>query len=302
MLKVNRILWPTDFSRCAKQALGHAVHWARQYDAELHALHAMVLLQDDPYHFPNKDEINQQLKDIALSQMSETIKALQADDLVIKQAQVRGISTAPAILGYAKENDCDLIVMGTHGRRGLGHLFLGSVAEEVVRLASCPVLTIREKADPASAEIMKHILVPVDFSKSAQQALVYAKEMAAFYHACLQLLHVVEQIIHPAFYMATGASELAFAPDLKARTKEAMERLLQETPGPKVPVELHVIEGHAARDIVNFAESFHSDLVVIATHGRTGLEHMLLGSVAEKVVRRAKCPVFTVRAFGKNLV
>jgi nucleotide-binding universal stress UspA family protein len=81
-----------------------------------------------------------------------------------------------------------------------------------------------------------------------------------------------------------------------------METLLQKAKGPEVAADLHVIEGHAAADIVRFAESHHSDLIVIATHGRTGIEHMLLGSITEKVVRRAPCPVFTVRTFGKSLV
>lgn len=302
MLKIKRILWPTDFSRCAKQALGHAAHLARQYQAELHVMHAMVLMQDDPYHLPNKEEIDQQLKDLAHSRLSDTIQALQTDDLKIKQVQVRDISTAPAILGYVKENDIDLIVMGTHGRRGLGHLFLGSVTEEVVRLASCPVLTIRELTTPTPVENIKQILVPVDFSEHSQRALTYAKSLAAFYRARLQMLHILEEYIPPTFYMATGSSAVTFSIELKKKTHEAMIALLQDTTGPEVDADFHVIEGYAAHDIVDFAQEKKSDLIVIATHGRTGLEHMLLGSVTEKVVRRAPCPVFTVRTFGKVLI
>jgi nucleotide-binding universal stress UspA family protein len=302
MIKLNRILWPTDFSRCAQQALGYAVHWAREYNAELHALHAIILLLNESYPLPNEAEMHKQLQDLVNEQMSTTLKALQADELNIKPAQVRGISTGPAILVYAEENDIDLIVMGTHGRRGMEHLFLGSVAEEVVRLAPCPVLTVRERETPAPVETMKHILVPLDFSAPAQQALVYAKEIAAFYGARLQLLHVVEEFIPPAFYMVGGASAFASKPKLKAGAKREMKKLFEKTQGPKVAADFHVIEGHAAVDIVKFAENHHSDLIVIATHGRTGIQHMLLGSVAEKVVRHAPCPVFTVRTFGKSLI
>jgi nucleotide-binding universal stress UspA family protein len=102
--------------------------------------------------------------------------------------------------------------------------------------------------------------------------------------------------------MTTGASAVAFSPELKARTKEAMIELVQKTKGPKVEADFYVIEGNAAHDIVDFAKEKNSDLIVIATHGRTGLEHLLMGSVTEKVVRRAPCPVFTVRTFGKSLV
>lgn len=302
MLEIKRILWPTDFSRCATQALGHAVHWARTYGAELHILHANVLLQNDSQHFPNEEVFNQQLQDLSKQRMTSTIEALQPEALQIKPAQIRAISTAPAILGYAKEHDIDLMVMGTHGRRGLGHLFLGSVAEEVVRLASCAVFTIREREAAAPVEKMKRILVPVDFSAHAQQALVYAKELAAFYHARLQLIHVIEAFIPPTFYVTTGISTITFSAELKAKTHEAMIELLQKTKGPKVEADFHVIEGNAAYDIVDFAKEKNSDLIVISTHGRTGLEHLLMGSVTEKVVRRAPCPVFTVRTFGKSLV
>lgn len=302
MLKLQRILWPTDFSRCAGQALGHAVHWAKAHRAELHAFHANVLLQNDAQHFPDEAAFNKQLQALSRNQMASTLQALQADDLKIISAQQRAISTAPAILGYAKEHDIDLIVMGTHGRRGLGHLFLGSVAEEVVRLASCPVFTIRERKEAAPVASMKRILVPVDFSNHGQQTLIYAKKLAGFYQARLQLLHIIEEFIPPTFYMTTGISTVQFSAELKAKSQEALIELLQKMPGPKVEAEFHVIEGNAAHDIVDFAGEKNSDLIVISTHGRTGLEHLLMGSVAEKVVRRAPCPVFTVRSFGKSLV
>ncbi|MDZ7363270.1 MAG: universal stress protein [candidate division KSB1 bacterium] len=302
MLRIKRILWPTDFSRCATQALSHAVHLAKKHGAELHVMHATVLMQDDSYRLPNHEEIHRQLKDLASRHLSSTIRTLQTDDLVIKQANVRGISTAPAILAYAKENDIDLIVMGTHGRRGLGHLFLGSVAEEVVRLSVAPVLTIREREEPKPVTMMKQILVPLDFSNFSQRALQYAREIAGFYNARLQLLHVIQDFIPPTFYLAAAASLSRVTPELKLKIKEAMEKLFEETAGPAVTAEYHVIEGYAAHDIVDFAQENNSDLIVIATHGRTGIEHMLMGSVTEKVVRRAPCPVFTVRAFGKTLV
>lgn len=302
MLKIKRILWPTDFSRCAQQAFGHAVHLAREHNAELHVLHALVLLQDDSHHLPNKEEINQQIKALASGRMTEALGALAAGDIKIKQAHVRGISTAPAILDYAKENDIDLIVMGTHGRRGLGHLFLGSVAEEAVRHAVCPVLTIREQQEPMPVDTMHRILVPVDFSAYSERALIHAKEIAASFDARLQVLHIIEEFIPPTFYMSTGAAAVTFSPELKAKTKEALLELLQDTDGPEVQADFYVLEGNAAHDIVDFAKEKKSDLIVIATHGRTGLEHLLMGSVTEKVVRRAPCPVFTVRTFGKSLV
>jgi nucleotide-binding universal stress UspA family protein len=215
--------------------------------------------------------------------------------------QQRSISTAPAILDYANENDIDLIVMGTHGRRGLGHLLLVSVAEEVVRVASCPVLTIREHEEPTPIEAIEQILVPVDFSGHSKKALAYAKEMAATYNARLHLLHVIEDVKYPAFYMSGRLSYFDIVPEVEAKSREALKKFLEDAGMSEATADIHVIEGHAAGDIVKFAASHSIDLVVIATHGLTGLDHFLLGSVTEKVVRRAPCPVFTVKAFGKSL-
>jgi nucleotide-binding universal stress UspA family protein len=235
-------------------------------------------------------------------QMAADLKMLQTDEVKIKQAYRCSISTAPEILLYAKENEVNLIVMGTHGRRGLGYLFLGSVAEEVVRMAPCSVLTIRERKESLPAEAVERILVPVDFSAFSKTALAYAKEMAVAYRARLQLLHVVEEVIHPAYYRAIGPSIFTFKPDLRATVEQEMRNLLKETKGPETAADFYVIEGHAAHAIVNFAKSFNSDLIVISTHGTTSLVHTFRGSVTEKVVRTAHCPVLTVSAFGKSLL
>ena len=305
MIQLKKILFPTDFSRCANQAFWRAIYLARKYQAELFMLHAIVLHDDDPHNaaslFPDIEDIHKKLKEIGHEKMDIVIESYHADDINIKKADERGIAPASVILEYTQENDIDLIVMGTHGRRGLGHLFLGSVAEEVVRLAKCPVLTIREIKDPEPAEELNRILVPIDFSDYARQALMNAKEIAAAYDARLQLLHVVEQTIHPSFYVSGKTSIFDLMPHIKVKSTEAMERMLKETKGPKVVADIHVIEGYAPRDIVKFAKSHETDLIVIATHGLMGIEHLLLGSVAEKVIRMAPCPVFTVKAFGKSL-
>ncbi len=306
MKKLKKILFPTDFSRCANQALAHALDLAKKYHAELHMFHGIVLHAEDPHnplhHIPDVAEIHKTLKDTATEQMDSIIRSYHAEDFDIVKVQDRGIAAAPVILEYAKDNDIDLIVMGTHGRRGLEHLFLGSVAEEVIRTASCPVMTVREQKEAIPVEDITDILVPVDFSEHSKIAVTHALEVAAAYKAKLQLLHVVEESVHPAFYASGKTSVFELVPNIKAKSEEALDKLMQETKGPKVEHESHVIEGRAARDIVKFAESHDSNLIVISTHGLTGIQHLLVGSVTEKVVRIAPCPVLTVKAFGKSLV
>ncbi len=300
MLTIKKILFPTDYSRCADQAFGVAVQFALRFKAELHLLHAHVPHESDPQPL---SQIRQGKGEELLSEsMKDVIAQTQASGLSIVGSVVRDIAVGPVILDYVKENDIDLVVMGTHGRRGLGHLFLGSVAEEVVRFSTCPVLTIKEKKEPRAATSWKKILVPVDFSKYSEQTVRYAKELATTFGAELQILHIVEELLHPAFYTTGRSSIFEFMPEIEASSIKETNRILKEAGGPDVKFELHLQEGRASRDIVRFAERHDSDLIVIATHGLTGIEHLLLGSVTEKVVRFSSVPVLTVKAFGKSLI
>lgn len=307
MMRIRRILYPTDFSATATQALKHALFLAEQFEAELHMLHAIILHESDPRdpdrHFPEPSEILNQLFEIADSEMAEIVRKNEAKTFSLVEAKVRGYSAGEVILRYTDEHDIDLVVMGTHGRRGPARLFLGSVAEEVVRQAPCPVLTLREEKAPQAIEAVERILVPVDFSPYSQEALSYGKEVAALYGAGLQVLHTIEEPAYPYFYTPGGTySPVEQLEALREKAEEALVKMLSETPGPEVPAERFVATGRPASEIARFAEERGSDMVVIATHGLTGLERLLVGSTAEQVVRLAHCPVFTVKSFGKSLI
>jgi len=305
MLKVDRVLFPTDFSPGSERALDTALALAREFGAELHMLHAVVLHSDDPndpaHHFPDADEIRRRLEETAILRMESGIAERSAEQLNVKRQHRRGMSVAPTILEYAQEIDPDLIVMSTHGRRGLENLFLGSVTEEVVRLAAWPVLTVRSGEDGSPFPSSRPILVPVDFSEYSRRALTTARDVATRFGSSIHVLHVFERAVHPDLYY--GGIPLD-SPDFRiveASLQEALETFVRETPGPDVATSLHILDGRAVPTILEFVEENDIGLVVIATHGLTGLAHLLLGSVSEKVVRRATCPVLTERAFGKSL-
>ena len=306
MLQLQKILFPTDFSRCAEQALAHAVFLAEKYEAEIHVLHVITIFKDQPSVVSNEiaetKEMVRQLEDVAEKQLNKILDSHSSNDIKITTEIKRGISAAPTILEYASENKVSLIVMGTHGRRGLGHLLLGSAAEEVVRLAPCPVLTIRELKEPKSVMQVNNILVPIDFSNHSEKALTYASEIAQSYNAQLQVLHIIEETMHPAFSLSGKSSVFDLFPGIEDDSRRRAERMLKEVVSDKIKSSIYIKGGRAASDIINFAKENSTDLIVIATHGLTGLEHMLLGSVTEKVVRMAHCPVFTVKSFGKQLV
>lgn len=304
MTGITRILVPTDFSATSNAAFGYAKALAERFDASLHLVHAF----EDPFttaafaaemYAP----LPTTLRDTLVIDIEQRLaERLPAED----RARFRGTAeivtgpTAKAIVEYSQSLGSDLIVMGTHGRGGMSHLLLGSVAERVVRTARCPVLTVREPGEP-----IKRILVPTDFSDTADAALTYARLLAARYGASLQLLHVLDDP-----FVTEGLAAEAYmteAPVLRsALLREAQNRLAQRvvplrrggefegSPG-VTRVDAEVLFGHGAKTIAEYALDRGANLIVMGTHGRTGVAHLLLGSVAERLVRHAPCPVLTVR-------
>jgi nucleotide-binding universal stress UspA family protein len=296
MTRITRILVPTDFSATSDAALAFARRFAARFGAPLHLVHAF----DDP--FTTAAFAAEMYTPLPLSMRDEMVRNLRqqlVERLAGDTSPVNGTgevvtgTTATSIVDYARFIEADLIVMGTHGRSGVAHLLLGSVAERVVRTAECPVLTVR--GAPAR-DTVKHILVPTDFSANSDEALEYAIRLAEPFGAAVQLLHV----LHDPFVTEGLAAEayIAEAPTMRtAMLRNALDRLAHRTTLSRsgVTITSEVLFGHGARTIAEFAAARDVDLIVMGTHGRTGVAHLLLGSVAERVVRIASCPVLTVR-------
>ncbi|RMH57359.1 MAG: universal stress protein [Bacteroidetes bacterium] len=309
MLHLNHILVAYDYSAFANKALARALRLARVFEAELHVLYADVLFTT-PHDETLPTHRGMPLEAVR-AHLQETVERIAGEldiplaDLAVTYAVDRDVAAAPAILTYAEDHPIDLIVVGTHGRRGVPRLLLGSVAEEVVRAAPCPVLTVHGN-EPDDARPIRRILVPIDFSRHARQALAHAKEMAHLLEAQLILQHVIQEQLHPAFYNTGIFSIYDVEPDIEDRARAELQRFYDETDGPAAPPEraprFVVGPGHPAHEIITLAEEEQVDLIVMATHGRSGLERFLMGSVAERVVRRAPCSVFTVKSFGRSLL
>lgn len=292
MLDIRRILFPTDFSECAQGALPHAIRLAELHDADLRLLHVLVLHATSAIEaiepFPGEDDAKETLEATALHRRGARVT----------HHVTRAIAAAPAILDHADAHGIDLIVIGSHGRRGIRRLLLGSVAEEVLREAECPVLIVRQEKEPSTEVDVKRILIPLDFSTHTALALDYARELADGFGASLDLLHVVEVPTYPDFYVPFSA-----ALETTAVRKNARDRLeiLADPLRATHEVGTHVKVGRTAMEVTEFAENGGHDLIVLPSHGYSGLERVLLGSVAEGVLRRTPCPVLTVKPFGKDV-
>lgn len=301
MLNLHNILLATDFSSGAAARFAFAHDLARRTGATLHVLYAFVL-HEETYERPAARPETEAEALTTLKKLGED--AIGDASASVQYAVDRNVAAGPAIVDHARAHDIDLIIVGTHGRRGVRRLILGSVAEEVLRMAPCPVLTIRPNKDDPNAPIEppKSILVPLDFSRHSAAALCYAKELGSLYDAKLNLLHVVEETLHPAFYGIAMQSIYDIEPDIEEKAVAQMRRMFEAAPGPVVEATFEARPGRSGREIVRFAEEHGSGMIVMATHGLTGLEHFLVGSTTERVIRRAQTPVFTVKSFDKSLV
>ncbi|MFZ0390937.1 MAG: universal stress protein, partial [Calditrichia bacterium] len=225
-------------------------------------------------------------------QLGESRKKADQKGISVKTELGRGVSASDVILDHLNGNSFDLVIMGTHGRSGLKHFLQGSVAEKVVRFSPVPVLTVHRSL--TSTQIQK-ILVPIDFSAYSKSATDYAIEFARKTGATLSFMHTIEHDIHPSFYASGIDSIFQIDTELRDRVIENMRNFLSDQLPAEMTAQYHVSEGKAHKEIVEFSKENQVDLIVIATHGLTGLDYILLGSTTEKVVRWANCPVLTVR-------
>lgn len=293
----KKILHPTDFSPVAIQAFEQAVSLAQRFGAEVQVVHALVLHGYDPALIRKGLPLLEKAYEAIESELVPTMNELagKAKEIQINTVFQRGFSPWNAILNQAEEYKPDLIVMGAHGAAPVRQFFLGSVAEKVVRNAPCPVMILRKGQQRISA--YRRILLPVDFSEASKPAMECAINLARHDGAEVALLHVFQEVMPPSFYAAGGAFQ--WDPDLKDRCKASMNDLLSDYPLEGLRIKKLVREGKTCKTIVDVAEEEEVDLIVMGTHGLSGLPHIFLGSVAERVLRRADCPVLTVR--GKKI-
>ena len=143
--------------------------------------------------------------------------------------------------------------------------------------------------------VMKRILCPVDFSQSSDHALQYAVDLARMFGAQLTLMHVVEMPFLPSYAMA-GVPDLSLPLEqIEEGARKGLERLVEQCRRKYDKVDTELRTGTAFMEIIAFAREIKADLIVVGTHGRTGLSHLIIGSVAERVVRKAPCPVLSIR-------
>ncbi|WP_144900991.1 universal stress protein [Halobellus captivus] len=273
---LDRVLVPIDGSDGASAALDHAISIAAATDAEI-----LLLAVVDPYGLSTvteRKEVEAELEDL----VTDAAARVQDAGVDVSTAVEAGFPHEE-ILHVVEDHAVDLIAMGTHGRRGLGRFVLGSVAEKVVRLSPVPVLTVRTEA--TGQRPYRDIVIPTDGSDAAAPAERWGVDLAEEFGAELHALSVVPE-------GPVRSSETVDAYEEMARA--ALDRVAARGASFAVDVSETIEYGVPHRVIVDRCKDTDADLVVLGTHGRTGVERFVLGSVAEKVVRLSETPVLVV--------
>jgi nucleotide-binding universal stress UspA family protein len=281
-IDLKNILFATDFSPASMTALPYAAGIARHYEANFYALHVRMPLS--PEALPVVEKAATDDEQAGMRMLRESTAGV-APVILVEEGPLW-----PTIESAVKKNKIDLIVAGTRGRTGIGKLLLGSAAEEIVRNASCPVLTVGpHAASHPRAGGFTEILYATDFSSEFGASAAFAISLAQEYEALLTLLHVID---------SPKTGELVLAEELIP----AAERRLRELVSPEAQIwckpQYLVDQGDPAEKILDVAERRKADLIILGVRHSAGIPgaatHLPIATV-HKIVAHAKCPVLTVR-------
>jgi nucleotide-binding universal stress UspA family protein len=307
-LSIQNIVVPIDFSKMSIQAIKTASRLARRFAALVHLAHvrqfdyAADFVAPAPPFVPFSFMPYEQDGERGVA---KKLNALAREDGV-SSANCHVLSGAPPfdeICRLAQQIPADLIVMPTHGYTGLKHVFLGSTAERVVQHSPCPVFVVRprkRKSKTGRTSTAHTILVPVDFSGCSRGGLRYAIGFANEFGARIILLHAT----YLGYIYSSEGTALYDIPALQKTARKNAERHMRELVRTvnfgRVKFETAFTDGSPVTDICAFAKDHDVDLIITSTHGLTGLKHVLIGSIAEQVVRHAPCSVLVVPSHPKT--
>lgn len=304
---LQHILVPVDGSESAAKAITLALRLAREHGAELLFCHAvdyagiasetaMAAGVDLAGTFAVLDEGAKEV-------LAEAGARARAAGVRYSAYKLEGRS-APAISSFAVERQADAIVMGTRGLGGLPHLLLGSTAEGILRSATVPVFVVHADSRVAALEAkpgFERITVAVDDSEPADAAAAFAAELALPSSSRMTFVDVVDSDAlyeHVSRYGGYGAVETQQEWENEAKHLVDVAQRRAKEAGVRA-TEAVVAFGDPAENLLSCASSSNADLLAIGTHGRRGLRRLMLGSVAEAVVRKSKVPVVVIRSLAE---
>ena len=293
MLTLRTVLCPTDFSDVSARAETYAAALARHYDASLHLLHVdppMPVMA--PYgEIPVDARLFEEQREVAEAELVKAGERARAGGLTV-ETTMKGGHPAREILALADRAQADMLVIGTHGRGGVEHLLLGSVAEKIMRKAACPVLVVPPGAPGDSDALFSRILCPIDGSAASAHALTYALSLAQETDGHVTLLYVVEPVPAAGEFGALDVEEYRRAGEEHAR--QVLRDAVPDDVRTWCRLDERVATGKPSERILDAATTERADVIVMGVRGRGAIDLLAFGSTTNEVIRRAGCPVLAV--------
>lgn len=292
MPRLERILCPVDLSDASRRALDYALALGRHHGAAVMVVQVVDLRGWAGAQVEGLDAVVGDTQ----SSLEEQLGWWVAKGLgggAGATTEVREGPVVPGILAAASESNADLVVMGSHGRSGFERLALGSVAEKVLRKATCPVLVVPSREDAVvRAGALTRVVVATDFSDGASGTLAYGRLFTAEAPHALSLVTVIDW----PFGETQGNDPVTqLRQSLEQEATDQLRRVASAA-GIGDEATLVVRRGKSGREILQYARDCRAELIVIGVSGRGAIDRALLGSTAHQVLRDAPCPVITVPA------
>ena len=287
MVQFKTILCPVDFFKASSRAFDYALKLAQNYGAKVHLLHVVAPAIAAPYGAPfTVEDLTSDIEREA-KRLLQKFKDRGAKARVNVTTEVRLGDVDLGILHSVKDRKADLVVMGTHGRRGFERLLLGSVTERMIRHCPVPLLTLGGERKASPSPKIRRILVTTDFSAGSVEAVTYALSIGQQYKAKVTLLHVLHEV---------AAADLKYRDPLVRGIEVQLQKLIPERAVNSIDVETRIEDGVPAEVISNRIKSRAFDLLVMNIHGKSLLDRALIGSTAERTLRESAgiCPVLLI--------
>lgn len=290
MKPIERILAAIDLSEISEEVLKASSFLAEKIEETgkppvLSVLHVVHQIPFEGHFFSPLDPILiQQIEEQAKIECEKKVQSFIRKNKTISTEVKIGIPSVD-LIRFAKQHKVQFVVAGTHNRKGFERFFLGSVAETITKQSDCPVWIVKDKFKSP-----QKILLLTDFSQNSKSGFMLGLFLAKLFHASVHLLSVFELPFLPS-YATIDTSEYELK--MKEAAEEEFQKWLEEAKLAKLSVTGELREGRVADEIEKVVQEQSIDLLVMSTHGQTGLFHKFLGSTATKIIRQISCSFLT---------
>ena len=297
-VQLKKIICTTDFSDSSNIAVAYGIALAKEFKAKLYLSHVIDLpsvgMYGDAFSYP----VGQQ--DRIMDYTREYLKRLIGETSVDWEPLIQMGHAAAEITRLAKEKCVDMVISATHGRSGLKRFLLGSVTGSILRTLPCPLLVVRGPergfVAPEDREIrLQRILMGCDFSPDSHLAFQYGLSLAQEFQSELYLAHVIEPPVYEDMIKRVEKPEQTFQQDLRTRLNDELKNMVPDEARNWCDPITTLLAGQPHEELIKYAVIHSINLIVMGFRGHSLMETLFVGSTADRVVRRAACPVLLVR-------